>query len=218
MTQTKASKKRGWIRFVVYLILIVFGFLLGGFIMFARYVDGLNPPDTIGPADGIVVWTGKGGDRLSAAGRLLEQDLSERLLVSGVNKALSDDEVFKLLTISPEKGSCCVDIDYKAEDTIGNARETYNWIASLGYEHVILVTSDYHMPRAVTEIQGLSGRVRITPYPVSNNRPKPWWKDGPQRRRLLNEYGKLLVSLIRNSGQTNRDAPELPELPSDDPY
>jgi len=116
--------------------------------------------------------------------------------------------------ISDEKSACCVDLDYKALDTIGNARETDKWLTVLGYEHIILVTSAYHMPRAQIEIGALSGRVRITPYPVAYDPAGPWWKDGVQFRRLLQEYGKLLLTYLRQSGNKNqREAPQLSELP-----
>jgi len=214
MAATKSAKRRGWFRFVIYLLLIIFVILVGGFIFFSRTVSKLETPARVEAADGIVVWTGKGGDRLSAAGQLLEKDLGERLLISGVNTALSDTDVAKLLSISSEKTACCIDIDYAAQDTIGNARETHNWLTSLGYEHIILVTSAYHMPRAVVEIRGLSGRVRITPYPVTETHSKAWWKDDKQRRRLLQEYGKLLLTYLRQAGnKSEREAPELPNLP-----
>lgn len=214
MGKDKTSKKRGWFRFVVYLILIVIAFLLGGFLTFANNVSKLRTPSSVPVADGIVIWTGKGGDRLSAAGKLLRDERGERLLVSGVNKALTEDAVYELLMIDPEQGECCVDIDYKALDTIGNARETHNWLTSMGYEHIILVTSAYHMPRAEIEISALSGRVRITPYPVAQSSETAWWKDKVQRKRLSQEYGKLLLTNLRQSGnEKQREAPELPDMP-----
>ncbi len=172
------------------------------------------PASPLPVADGIVVWTGKGGDRLAAAGQLLDKGHGERLLISGVNKALTDADVYELLTIQNAKGICCVDIDYKALDTIGNARETHNWLKALGYEHIILVTSSYHMPRAEIEIGALSGRVRITPYPVAYDPAGKWWTDKLRRQRLMQEYGKLLLTNLRRAGNDQqREAPELPDLP-----
>lgn len=215
MAEVKTRRKRGWGRFIIYLLLICLGLLLGGFIAFSKHVERLAPPTSIAPANGIVVWTGKGGDRLKAAGDLLRGGKGERLLISGVNEALSESEVYSLLSLSEVKGQCCVDLDYKAKDTIGNARETYHWIESLGYSHIILVTSDYHMPRAITEIRSLSGRIRITPYPVVEDAPEAWWKDGTRRRRMISEYGKLLLSYLRNAGASAvREAPELDNLPA----
>lgn len=213
MSQAKTSKKRSWLRFVLYLLFVLTLFLIGGFLAFARHVSVSKPAPSIGSADGIVVWTGKGGDRLKAAGKLLQSKQGERLLISGVNKALSSEDVYALLDISKDKGECCVDIDYNALDTIGNARETHNWLNSMGYEHIILVTSAYHMPRAKVEIGALSGRIRITPYPVVNTSGKPWYKDKTRRRRLVQEYSKLLLTYLRQAGsQKQREAPELPNM------
>lgn len=206
--------RRGWTRLIIYLFLIILGLLLGGLIAFSRHVEKLQPPATIGAANGIVVWTGKGGDRLLSAGQLLNDAKGERLLISGINEALNETDVFKLLSVTNEKGQCCVDLDYNAQDTIGNARETHNWIESLGYSHIILVTSDYHMPRAITEIRSLSGRVRITPFPVKDGQDVTWWKDSTRRRRMLSEYGKLLLSYLRNAGAAaERETPELENVP-----
>ncbi len=217
MTKTRAKTKRGLGRFLFYLLMILLLAILLGFLAFARHVSKLSPPAQIESADGIVVWTGKGGDRLQSAGDLLNQGVGERLFISGVNKALSQEDVFALLSVDSEKGTCCVDLDYEAEDTIGNARETQHWIKSLGYEHIILVTSDYHMPRASAEIRNRISRVRITPYPVREVNAKPWWKDSVQRRRMFREYGKLLLSHLRNSGgEARRSAPELTDMPETD--
>lgn len=212
------KKKRSLKRFVIYLSLIFLAMLIFGFFLFVRHVQNLAAPDSIPTADGIVVLTGKGGDRLMAAGQLLNQERGERLLISGVNKALSMDDVLELVSASPDKGICCIDLDYEAQDTIGNAKETHHWVESLNYEHIILVTSDYHMPRASMEIRNLTGRVRITPYPVREASQLKWWEDESQRGRMIQEYGKLLLTYLRNSGgQKERESTELPDLPSDTP-
>ncbi len=215
MTKSRSKKKRAWARFVIYLILIISAGLLSGFVTFANKVSNMRPAVSMPIADGIVVWTGKGGDRLSHAGKLLENGHGERLLVSGVNEALSETDVYELLMLPSDKGACCVDIDYKALDTIGNAQETHHWLTSLGYEHIILVTSAYHMPRAQIEISALSGRVRISPYAVAYDPAGSWWKDGLRRKRLIREYGKLLLTYLRQSGnKKQREAPELPDMPA----
>lgn len=213
MKSNKSKRKPSLRRFVAFLFGLLTLAFFSGFLLFVRHVENLSTPENVPSADGIVVWTGKGGNRLNTAGNLLENARGERLFVSGINKALSAQDVIKLLEIDDEKGRCCVDLDYEAQDTIGNARETQHWVKSLDYEHIILVTSDYHMPRASLEIRNLSGRVRITPYPVSETHSKAWWKDDIQRKRLFQEYGKLLLTYLRNSGgKSEREAAELPDL------
>ena len=194
----KAKKPGGGKRrlFGFLLFLLLAGFL-GGFVIFARHVDALQPPADLPKADGIVVWTGKGGGRLEMAGRMLRNDRGERLLVSGVNPSLTLEEVADLSALTAEQASCCLDVDYAAEDTRGNARETVAWTESMGYDHIILVTSAYHMPRARLEMNHAKPSLRITPVAVRATEPSQWWRDPSRFRRLSGEYGKYLLALAR---------------------
>lgn len=210
-------KRRGWRRFFVYLILLVLGFILGGFFTFAHNVQQQARPMPVPQADGIVVWTGKGGGRLEAGADLLRQGKGERLLISGVNESNDRDDVLRLLKLEAEGKGQFVDLDYAARDTIGNARETSSWAEALGYEHIILVTSAYHMPRAEIEIAARHSRIHITSYPVMNSGDARWWNDGAQFRRMGQEYGKVLLTYLRRVGQSSpRSAPVLEGLPESD--
>ena len=219
MTTAKSSKKRGkgWFRFVIYLILLVIAFLGAGFVTFARHIHDLSPPIPVPEADGVVVWTGKGGGRLETGAELLRQGLAERLLVSGVNASLKRDDVLALLKLPEDLEACCVDLDYAAKDTIGNARETASWSRAMGYEHIILVTSAYHMPRAEVEIAAVAGRIRITPYPVAAKTRQNWWSDGPTFRRISQEYGKLLLTYMRDPGRASERGSPVLETPVEEP-
>ncbi len=193
----QTSIRWGWSKFFAFFVLLCFSALVGGFLKFAAIVDTVNLQTSMPQADGIVVWTGRGGGRLSAATKLLEEKRGERLLISGVNAQNSRQDIANLLGISEALDACCVDLDYAAENTIGNARETKIWAEALGYEHIILVTSSYHMPRAKIEIRNALGPIRITPYPVKSTENGRWWNDRKQFDRYAQEYGKLLGSLVR---------------------
>jgi len=187
---------------------------MGGFVAFAQYVDRISPPETLVPADGIVVWTGKGGGRLQAGVDLLQSGKGERLLISGVHENNGTAEILEITGLSPNLAECCLDLDYAAKDTIGNARETASWAMALGYDHIILVTSAYHMPRAQVEIAAAAGRIRITPYPVERADTRKWYKSADRTERLLQEYSKLLLAYARGrDGQAK--PPELKNLPED---
>ncbi len=208
---TKKERRWGWIKFLTFILVLVFAMLLGGFLSFAQHVDGLKTPakNDVPKADGIVVWTGKGGGRLEAAGQLLSDGKGERLLVSGVNAQIDMAQIAGLSGLGPDETECCVDLDYAAENTIGNARETAAWAQALDYKHIILVTSAYHMPRAQVEITTAAGRIRITPFPVMRDNPAKWYQDGARFKRLLQEYSKLLLSYSRGREQ----APQAPIMP-----
>lgn len=212
--QTKQRKRKAWRRLLVYVVLLILALIIGGFFAFAYNVDHRERPLPVPKADGIVVWTGKGGGRLSAGADLLAGGHGERLLISGVNESNARDDILALLKLDPKLSACCVDLDYAARDTIGNARETSNWSDALGYEHIILVTSAYHMPRAEVEISAVRGRIHITPYPVLADKNVKWWKDKSKFRRLTQEYGKLLIAYFRRVGSgSRRGAPRLETLP-----
>lgn len=216
---SKGNKRRGWTKFAFFMILLSLGLCLIGFIAFAIKIERLTPPKTIPKADGIVVWTGKGGGRLETGAELLRQNKGERLLISGVNKTTSQNAIQELTRLPEQTVTCCIDLDYKAEDTVGNARETASWAKALGYEHIILVTSAYHMPRAEIEIGSAIGRVKITPYPVIAKDRKRWYANGSRFKRLFQEYGKLLLSYLRDPASRDKQgAPLLDALPeaSDD--
>jgi len=209
------EKRRGWKNFAFFMMLLSTIIFSAGFLIFASKIDRLRPPNTTPKADGIVVWTGKGGGRLETGARLLKQNKGERLLISGVNKTITMTSIKKLVELPETKADCCIDLDYKAENTIGNARETANWTQALGYEHIILVTSAYHMPRAEIEISAVIGRVKITPYPVVIKDRKRWYMSGSRFKRLFQEYGKLLLSYLRDPASGDkRGAPLLDQLPS----
>ena len=208
----RASKRRGRRRLGLFLVALLLGSFSVGFLFFIRHIDRLSAPDPLPDADGIVVWTGPGGGRLETAGRLLESGLGERVFVSGVNPSLSENRVAELIGVSEALAACCVDVDYAALDTRGNARETAVWADALGYEHVLLVTSSYHMPRAQIEISQEMSGLRITPVPVRSEDGTRWWNNRTKFQRLFGEYGKYLLVLARGRGESEEARePVLPE-------
>ena len=185
----------------------LFGFattiLIIGLAVFIYYANTAKPPAKLPKVDGIVVLTGADGTRLLVGADLLRSGNGERLLISGVNPDITPAQVQTLLQLEDSEFQCCVDLDYAAQNTIGNAEETANWVRVLGYEKILLVTSAYHMPRAEMEISTLLEDVEIIPYPVHLDKEKslPWWGGKARTRLLLREYGKLLVSYAREPGK-----------------
>lgn len=164
-----------------------------GFWDFAHRVR--RAPEPPPQADAIVALTGGSLERLSTGVRLLEQRKGERLLISGVNHIVTDEELFEALAIDPELGRCCVDLGYDAEDTLGNAAETAAWAREHRYRRLILVTDDYHMPRSYAELSVAMPEAQIHPYPVRTRwtDPKLWRSDLRAAGRLGAEYVKFLV-------------------------
>jgi uncharacterized SAM-binding protein YcdF (DUF218 family) len=168
-----------------------------GFIFFIKKINNFNTPNPLPKADGIVVWTGKGGGRLEAGAHLLLKKKGERLLISGVNSEISLDKIKEIVAIPEKLSDCCLDLDYEAKNTIGNAYETTAWAKALGFKHVILVTSAYHMPRAEIEMGAATSQIKVTPFPVLNQTEDKWYLDSNRLKRLLQEYTKLLISYLK---------------------
>jgi uncharacterized SAM-binding protein YcdF (DUF218 family) len=152
-------------------------------------------PDAPLKADGIVALTG-GGARLDTAVALLEGGTGKRLLISGVNKASSRDEVRHVFG-GGKRFDCCADIGYSAEDTYGNAEEASAWTAKHHYKSLIVVTASYHMPRSLRLFHALMPRVRLIAYPVEPVAADmaKWWHPG-MLHLLHNEYLKYVASFV----------------------
>ena len=170
-----------------------------GLFAFADRVRSLTPAAEPSRADAIVALTGPSAERVNTAIRLLEQDKGDRVLISGVNREVRRQELRALTPGSSKLFNCCVDLGFEAEDTIGNAQEISNWARSKGYDDLIVVTSDYHMPRALLEIRGMAPGVRLTPYAVQTPSldDSRWWRAAVTARRMTLEYLKYLAVLGR---------------------
>ena len=199
-------------KFLTFIAILVLIWTIGLF-AFADRVRGFTPAPEPARADAIVALTGPSAERVNASIRLLEQDKGERVLISGVNREVRRQELRALTPGSNRLFNCCVDLGFEAEDTIGNAQEIAAWADAKGYDSLIVVTSDYHMPRALTEIRAASPGVELTPYAVEtpsldNSR---WWRAAVTARRMTLEYMKYLAALARATvGGGGRDAAETP--------
>lgn len=164
-----------------------------GFWGFAERVR--QAPEEPPQAEAIVALTGGSIERLSTGIRLLEERKGERLLISGVNRIVTDGELFHALNVDPALGECCIDLGRTAEDTLGNAAETAAWAREHRYRRLILVTDDYHMPRSYAELSIAMPEAQIHPYPVRTRwtEPELWRSDLSAATRLGAEYVKYLV-------------------------
>jgi uncharacterized SAM-binding protein YcdF (DUF218 family) len=172
-----------------------------GLLAFAARVAQSTPPDEPDPAQGIVVLTGHAGTRIQAAARLLEQGKGGKLLVSGVNQKVSRADILTVSKSSKPLYDCCVQLGFQAADTKGNAREIAAWTQHENFTSLIVVTADYHMPRAMLEIRGSLPAVLLTPYPVKTDEvdADSWWKTSLGARRMSLEYCKYLAVLARET-------------------
>lgn len=171
--------------------------LAGGFIWF--FASIANEEVTLDTkADGIVALTGAAA-RIPDAIELLATERGKRLLITGVHRATSSREIARITPLYSKYFTCCIDLDRSALNTLGNALETKRWARGHNFNSLIVVTSNWHMPRAMAELAHQLPDVTLIAYPVISEKLKaePWWSNTDTARLLLGEYLKYLFALLR---------------------
>src|ERR1700682_892465 len=149
-------------------------------------------------ADGIVVLTG-GTSRVTDGLELLASGHGKRLLITGVNPGTTTGNTARQTVDYGRLLNCCVDLDYSALNTLGNAVQARRWAIEHGFKSLIVVTSAYHMPRALAEIAHQLPDAALIPYPVVSDRLRiePWGSNGETTKPVLSEYLKYLFAKVR---------------------
>ena len=189
---------RRWLRAsIMALLAIAFAGAATGFVRFvAQLRDAEIKPAR--SADGIVVLTG-GSSRVSDAMELLADGYGKRLLISGVHPTNGTIDISRSLPDNQSLLACCVDLDRSAVNTRSNAAETRRWAHERGFKSLIVVTSNYHMPRAIVELSHAMPDITLIPFAVVGDkwREEPWWSNGATVRLLLSEYVKYVAAELR---------------------
>jgi uncharacterized SAM-binding protein YcdF (DUF218 family) len=193
-----AAPPRGWLRATVIATLAVL--FVGAAIGFVAFLSQLRGAE-IKPArhaDGIVVLTG-GSSRVSDAMELLAGGYGKRLLISGVHPTNAASDISRSLPDNQSLLGCCVDLDRSAINTRSNAAGTRRWVRERGFKSLIVVTSNYHMPRAIVELSHAMPDTQLIPFAVVGDkwRDEPWWTSGTTLRLLLSEYAKYVAAELR---------------------
>jgi uncharacterized SAM-binding protein YcdF (DUF218 family) len=175
-----------------------------GLFAFASRVQQSTPAPDPDPADGVVALTGANStERISAAMDLLEQGLGKRLLISGVDRSASREDIRNVSKAARRLYDCCVDLGFTAVDTVGNARETADWARTMRYRSLIIVTADYHMPRAMLELRAVmrEPEFHLQAYPAATPslKARRWWRSPRTARLMAVEYCKYLAILAREA-------------------
>ncbi len=176
------------------LVLLLWAAWAGGFALYLIDVETAAPPNPMPRADGIVALTG-GDGRVSAALTLLAQHDAPRLLISGVGRGtylgdFTSDDVSATTRYASD-----ITLGHMAGTTHGNALEAADWVHNYHLRTLIIVTADYHMPRAMLEMRRRLPGITLIPAPV---RP-PAMDDLFSRstiRLLTGEYMKYLVVCV----------------------
>lgn len=200
----------GLSRILLVCLIVLFVAAAAGFVRFSAQVAALDPAPAAPGADGIVVLTG-GKARIETALDLLDRGKGRRLLISGVHPNTSITAIRRAVGGDARLFDCCVDIDRAALDTIGNAEETGKWARSHGFSSLIVVTSDYHMPRSLMEMRRIIEGIPIIPHPVHHaiEDGGSWYSDPEALRLVASEYLKYVAASIRLRIRASQPAPAL---------
>ncbi len=195
---SRRSRLRRFIRGLILLCVITLGAFSGGFLWFADSVASMRPPEGA-KGDAIIVLTG-GYQRIEQAVGLLRDGVGKRLLISGVNPTTTRTQIRKMTQGSSDMFSCCVDMGYKAIDTIGNANEAASWIRDHGYSSIVVVTNNYHMHRSLHELHNASPQTQFIAYPVisADLARTNWFAEPDVVRTMLYEYMKFVIAAGRD--------------------
>ncbi|WP_245422278.1 YdcF family protein [Alsobacter soli] len=171
--------------------------LVGGFMLFVQSL-ARSEPIPVNRVEGIVALTG-GSERISDAVDLLARGKGDRLLITGVNGKTTKEEIARQRPDLRSVFDCCVDLDYQALNTVGNAVQTRNWARRHGFRRLLVVTSTYHMPRTLAELGHAMPEGEFLPHPVVADRLDldGWWREPGTMKLLALEYVKFVAAVTR---------------------
>jgi hypothetical protein len=108
-------------------------------------------------------------------------------------------EIARVTPLYSKYFNCCIDLDRSALNTFGNALETKRWARQHNFNSLIVVTSNWHMPRAMAELDHQLPDVTLIAFPVISEKVKaePWWANLDTARLLFGEYLKYVFAQAR---------------------
>jgi uncharacterized SAM-binding protein YcdF (DUF218 family) len=155
---------------------------------FAVFALTLPRPADDRQTDAIVVLTG-GAGRLDRGLDLLARHRAQRLFVSGTDRTVRKKELAVRTGRPLALFDCCVDLGKESVDTRSNATETAKWLEMHHYRTVRLITTDWHMPRAHSDLnRAISGTgIDVLPDAIRSH---------PGLMTLFTEYNKYVLRLV----------------------
>lgn len=180
---------------ILRLIAAVFLVYAIGFLAFAVT---LPSPAANTRTDAVIVLTG-GAGRIARGLDIVEQGLAEEMFVSGVDPEVKPAEFAEEFKVSQTTMDCCVTLGFLAVDTRSNAGEVAQWMKEKEFDSARLVTTDWHMARAYSEVAGsLSSGTTIVKDAIVSH---------PDLATLFLEYNKLLASEVSQGLPDGTDEP-----------
>lgn len=205
--------------FLLFVFLMVCGWLVG-YGWFIVYTQNLRWERPTSPMDAIVVLTG-GSNRIEQGLHLLDTGYAQHLFITGVNVNVDMKDIESIWdreknagVIDPEDRleiPCCIALGRRAQNTRQNAKETAEWMKEKDVYSFILVTSNYHIPRAMLEFKAAMPKTKIHVDPISDDVipekraaeddiavKEPFYQViiSKSNQKLFKEYNKLLLTWL----------------------
>ena len=189
--------------FFIILILILVYFLISLF-NFKEKILSLQK-HTITLNSNIVILTG-GSNRIKDGLKIINNvdiftKANLKILISGTGKGFTKKSLKEMLTlnINLKLLECCIELESISKDTYSNASETYKWVKMNNINKFILITSNYHMPRAILEFKNKMPNLEIFIYPITpkNHDITNWLNSSETFSLIFIEYSKLLIASLR---------------------
>jgi uncharacterized SAM-binding protein YcdF (DUF218 family) len=192
------------VRFLVRLVLVLLaaGLLAAGwdFSRFVARADRAVTPDPPLNADAVTALTGGSDNRIITAIQLADS-LDVPLLISGVGIDTTPADIARITSVPIDRIECCVTLGRQAATTEGNGAEVADWARRNQVSRLIVVTSEYHMDRALLELQRAMPEGAFIPHAVMTTKVRPgdWYKDAPTAKLLIEEWLKFRLAGLRSS-------------------
>lgn len=157
------------------------------------------------PADAIVVFAGGVGESGQAGEGYLERirhaidlyraGLAPRLILSsGYSFVFKEAEIMRDLAVAHGIPPSAIELETTAANTMENVAHTSQLLAQEGSRQILLVSSPYHMRRAIWTFRKLAPALRVIPAPVPRSRfySHRAGAEPSQIRGILHEYLGIL--------------------------
>lgn len=183
------------IRFFSTVLTLILVLWIAGYIAFLTHAAALAPSQKPRTSDAVVVLTG-GYNRIRTGLELYAEGVAPKLFITGVHKDVTRKELLAQWTGNAPLPPGGITLGRKAATTRENAEETREWVEKNGVHTLHLVTSSYHMSRALLEFHRAMPGMTIIPYPVTEghyalSRAKYWILS-------FSEYNKVIFRRIAN--------------------
>ncbi len=187
---------------LVTLLVLAAALLVAGwdFSRFIARADRAVTPDPPLDAEAVTALTGGADARIIAAIQLADS-LDLPLLISGVGLDTTPADIAAIARVPPAQIDCCVTLGRAAATTEGNGAETADWARRKKVTRIIVVTSEYHMDRALLELKRAMPEGIFIPHAVTTTkvRPRDWYKDATTAKLLVEEWIKFRLAGLRGA-------------------